>query len=83
MEKNHRYNMAALKHDIDYLIITVNDIKVCLHGREDDPNSTGLIGTVMENTKFRKKVTKVLIAVWAFISVPVASFIYKLLHGEQ
>ena len=46
----------------------IKDIKVAIMGKPDDPDSTGLIGDVHANTRFRKGINKKVNAVWVVLS---------------
>ena len=55
----------------------IKDIKVALMGEPKDTDSTGLIGDVHANTRFRKSISKKVNAVGVVLSGLVSKVIYS------
>ena len=55
----------------------IKDIKVAIMGKPDDPDSTGLIGDVHANTRFRQSINKKVNAVGVVLSGLVSKVIYS------
>ena len=53
---------------IDLIQETMTNIDVALNGKENDTDSTGLIGQVQANTRFRVGITKKVNAAWVVIT---------------
>jgi len=62
---------------IDSIQKTMTNIDVALNGKEDDPDSTGLIGQVQENTRFRMGITKKVNAAWVVLTGVVSKIAYS------
>ena len=55
----------------------MTNIDVALNGKEDDSDSTGLIGEVHENTRFRVGITKKVNAVWVVLTGILSKIAYN------
>ena len=62
---------------IDLIQKTMTNIDVALNGKEDDSDSTGLIGQVQENTRFRVGITKKVNAVWVVLTGILSKIAYN------
>ena len=62
---------------IDSIQKTMTNIDVALNGKEDDSDSTGLIGQVQENTRFRVGITKKVNAVWVVLTGILSKIAYN------
>jgi len=56
---------------------TLTNIDIALNGKEDDASSTGLVGEVHANTRFRKNINKKVNAVGVILSGLVSKVIYS------
>ena len=77
-----KYDMTKLCNDMEYLKNKLQKIDICLNGDDSNPESLGLVFLVMENSNFRKKISKFFVATWTAIIALIGKFAYDLV-GRQ